>query len=82
MWRLCSWRWILEKLREIDVIRYKAEEFDCQTWVIQALRLLKDAEEEGVNIYEVSDRKIREELIRERERWELAEDTLEERLFL
>lgn len=74
--------WVLEKLREVEVIRYKPGEFDCQTWVIQALRLLKDAEEEGVNILEVSDRKIREELMEERERWELGEDTLEERLFL
>lgn len=74
--------WIIEKLREVEVIRYEPGEFDCQMWIVQALRLLKDAEEEGVNILEVSDRNIREELTKERERWELGEDTFQERLFL
>jgi len=74
--------WVLEKLKEVEVVRYKPEEFDCQTWVIQALCLLKYAEEDGVTIVEISEGKIREELKKERERWELGENTLEERLFL
>jgi hypothetical protein len=74
--------WVLDKLKEVEVVRYKPEEFDCQTWVIQALRLLNYAAEDGVTILEVSDRKIREELKKERERWELGENTLGQRLFL
>ena len=73
--------WMKEKLGEVPIIRNHPEEFDCQVWVIESLRLLKEAARPGVEIKLVSERGIRKELKEEKERWELGEDTLEDRLF-
>ncbi|KAF8961847.1 hypothetical protein BDZ97DRAFT_1827419, partial [Flammula alnicola] len=72
--------WIKQKLAEVSVIRNKPEEFDCQTWVVEALRSLKYAKLPGVEINEVSDKNIRTELKAEKERWNIGEDTLEDSL--
>ncbi|KAJ7459494.1 hypothetical protein B0H11DRAFT_2059892 [Mycena galericulata] len=69
--------WLKERLREIPVVRYDPS-FDCQTWVFEALRLLKD---DGVVTEDTSERHIRAELKLEEERWEESGDTVEERLF-
>jgi hypothetical protein len=69
--------WLKTRLRDIRVVRHDTE-FDCQTWVMDAVRMLKH---DGVGITNVSERSIRAELAREVERWEVAEDTIEERLF-
>ncbi|KAJ7271105.1 hypothetical protein C8J57DRAFT_1065622 [Mycena rebaudengoi] len=69
--------WLKERLRQIPVLRYEPS-FDCQTWVFDALRLLKD---DGVVTEDTSERLIRAELKLEEERWEESEDTIEERLF-
>ncbi|KAJ7735897.1 hypothetical protein B0H16DRAFT_1574679 [Mycena metata] len=69
--------WLKERLGKIPVLRYEAC-FDCQTWVFDALRLLKD---DGVVTEDTSERRIRAELKIEEERWEGSEDTVEERLF-
>jgi hypothetical protein len=70
--------WLKETLNEVIVVRNNPD-FDCQTWVIDALRLVKGSS--GVEISNVSERGIREELIQEKERWEQAEPTIEERLY-
>jgi hypothetical protein len=69
--------WLKERLREIPVLRYEPS-FDCQTWVFDVLRLLKD---DGIVTEDTSERRIRAELKLEEERWEESEDTIEERLF-
>jgi hypothetical protein len=69
--------WLEKRLKDVAVVPHDIE-FDCQTWVIDAVRMLKN---DGVEITEVSERNIRTELARESERWEVAEDTIEERLF-
>jgi len=73
--------WMKTKLGEVPIIRNKPDDFDCQVWVIESLRFLKEAAEPGVEITLVSERGIRKELKDEKERWELGEDTLEDRLF-
>jgi hypothetical protein len=72
--------WLKEKLQEVTVVRNNPD-FDCQTWVIDALRILKESHGEGVEIDNIIERDIRAELEQEKERWELAEATIEERLF-
>lgn len=69
--------WLQERLRAIPVVRYDPS-FDCQTWVFDVLRLLKD---DGVVTEDISERHIRAELKLEEERWEESEDTIEERIF-
>ncbi|KAJ7730235.1 hypothetical protein DFH07DRAFT_906265 [Mycena maculata] len=69
--------WLIERLREIPVARYDPS-FDCQTWVFDALCLLKD---DGIVTEDTSERQIRTEFKLEEERWEESEDTVEERLF-
>jgi hypothetical protein len=69
--------WLERRLRDVEVVRCDTE-FDCQTWVMDAIRMLKD---DGVDMTNVSERRIRAELTLELERWEVAEDTIEERLF-
>jgi hypothetical protein len=69
--------WMTGRLRDIRIVRNDAE-FDCQTWVMEAIRMLKN---DGVDMKEISERNIRAELALEMERWEIAEDTIEERLF-
>ncbi|KDR76982.1 hypothetical protein GALMADRAFT_246151 [Galerina marginata CBS 339.88] len=72
--------WVKSKLKEVPVRRNSPEEFDCQNWVMQALRLLKYSPHPGVEITEVSESAIREELKKEKEKWETGEETLEDRI--
>jgi len=75
-----SAEWLGEKLKEVRVVRHDPG-FDCQNWIMEAIWFLKESEEGPAIIYPgVSERKIREELTEEMERWEVAEDTLLERL--
>jgi hypothetical protein len=63
-------------LGTITIVRHNPE-FDCQTWVVLGVRKLQ---EEGLVPRDVTETMIREELEREKERWELADDTILERL--
>lgn len=73
--------WLREALgNSVAIIRY-SDAWDCQDWVMDALRYLKDRAEDGVEVRIARERAIREELVLERERWDTAEDTIEERLF-
>jgi len=58
---------------------YGDDDFDCQTWVLEALRLIQN--DNGVELRIISEELIRKELAREKERWESGEDTVEDRLF-
>lgn len=69
--------WLERRLTDVRVVRYDTE-FDCQTWVMDAIRMLQD---DKVIMKHVNERSIRAELALESERWEVAEDTVEERLF-
>ncbi|GLB44142.1 hypothetical protein LshimejAT787_1600720 [Lyophyllum shimeji] len=70
--------WLEEKLREVRIIRHTPD-FDCQNWIMEAIQLLKDI---GSIIYPgVTERWLRDELRHDMERWQVAEDTLVERLF-
>jgi len=66
-----------ERLKAIEVVRNDPN-FDCQTWVMEALRLMK---EDGDITVDVGEARIRQELAREKDRWESVEDTVEDRLF-
>ena len=68
--------WLESLLGTLPVIRHNPE-FDCQTWVVSAVRKLQ---EEGLVPRDVTEAMIREELEREKERWEVADDTILERL--
>lgn len=70
--------WLKEKLRDVRVVRHDPE-FDCQNWVLEAIQLLKDV---GGIIYSgITERGVRHELYEEKERWEVADDTIIERLY-
>lgn len=71
--------WLKERLKDVRVIRGDPD-FDFQTWVIDALRLIRESEE--VEIETASEKAIRLELGLEKERWEVAEETIEERIFM
>jgi len=73
--------WVREKLYHVPIIRGDETRFNCQIFVIEALRLLKYENQNGVVIREVSMGNIRRELENERERWESADATVDERLF-
>ncbi|KAJ3506942.1 hypothetical protein NLJ89_g6584 [Agrocybe chaxingu] len=68
--------WFANALKAIEVVR-GTPDYDCQTWVMQAVRLLQDG---GLVSRAVTEREIREELEVEKERWEVADDILPERL--
>lgn len=68
--------WLASKLKEVQVIRNNLD-FDCQTWIMNCIWLLKET---GIIYSCVNERFIREELKKENERWETAEDTVFERL--
>ena len=68
-----------EVLKQVEVIRHDVHRFDCQVWVANALRLLRDLDESIVVKGMTSESAIREELRQEMERWEVADETLEER---
>src|ERR1700733_5655268 len=59
--------WLERRLREVRVVRYDTE-FDCQTWVMDAIRMLQD---DGVVMKHVNERRIRAELALESEKWEI-----------
>lgn len=70
--------WLKEKLREVRVVRHDPD-FDCQNWALEAIQLLKDV---GGIIYSgITERGVRQELREEKERWEVADDTIIERLY-
>ncbi|EGO31234.1 hypothetical protein SERLADRAFT_377101 [Serpula lacrymans var. lacrymans S7.9] len=69
--------WLEERLKSVPVIRNDPN-FDCQTWVIEALRLMKY---DGVISQNISEVAIRTEMAKEKERWDVADDTVEVRLF-
>ncbi|KAG5653110.1 hypothetical protein H0H81_002257 [Sphagnurus paluster] len=70
--------WLKEKLKEVQVIRHNPD-FDCQNWALGAIQLLKDV---GDIIYSgITEERVRQELQKEEERWEEADDTIIERLF-
>ena len=68
--------WLESLLGTLPVIRLNPE-FDCQTWVMSAVRKLQD---EGLVPRDVTEIMIREEMAREKETWEVADDTILERL--
>ena len=76
--RIDQLAWLQEKLRELPIIMDDMDRFNSQIWVINALQLLK---EEGVISVDIGYGSVREELEKEQQRWEVADDTLEERLF-
>lgn len=71
--------WMAEVLKQVEVIRHDVHRFDCQVWVANALRVLRDQDESIVVKGMTSESAIREELRQETERWEVADETLEER---
>lgn len=71
--------WLKEALNKVPVIR-SDRRFDWQTWVIAVIRALRDMRP-GVIDQDVTERYIRDELIKEMERWNVADDTVEERLY-
>ncbi|RDB28042.1 hypothetical protein Hypma_002197 [Hypsizygus marmoreus] len=71
-------KWLETRLRSVEIV-YNDVNFDCQDWVLNALRMLR---EDGLAITLTSEKTIREELKREQERWDVGDDTLEDRLFL
>jgi len=70
--------WLATELELVEVVRNNPD-FDCQTWVMNAIWLLKETAT-GIIDSHVSERFIREELKMENERWEVADDTLFERM--
>lgn len=69
--------WLKTRLRDIEVV-YNDINFDSQDWVLAALRMLRA---DGLPISLTSETNIREELAAERVRWDVGEDTIEDRLF-
>jgi hypothetical protein len=69
--------WLERRLADVPVI-HNNPYFDCQTWVMEGLRLIK---EDGLITGDIGEAHIRQELQHEKELWERADDTLEERLF-
>lgn len=66
------------KLSEVQIHR-NTPEFDCQTWVIEVMRLLQTCT--GYILQDITERSIRAELKLEYERWERADDIIFERIF-
>ena len=72
----------LENLRrilenDVRVVRADAH-WDCQNWIVEGLRALKEA---GYVFRGMGEAKLRRELQEEMERWERADDAVYERLF-
>ncbi|KAF8163397.1 hypothetical protein B0H34DRAFT_322003 [Crassisporium funariophilum] len=70
--------WLKTRLQGVTIV-YNDPEFDCQTWVLDALRFIRD--DEGVEVRNTNEERIRKELALEKERWDSGEDTIENRLF-
>lgn len=64
--------------QEVQVVRNNPE-FDCQTWVMNALWLLMETGK-GIIDPHINELFIRDELEAEDERWEVADHTLFERM--
>ncbi|KAI0315839.1 hypothetical protein OF83DRAFT_1173437 [Amylostereum chailletii] len=62
---------------EVRVVRADAH-WDCQNWIVEGLRALKEA---GIVFRGMCEAKVRKELLEEMERWESADDAVYERLF-
>lgn len=63
--------------RDVAVIRLDLS-WDCQDWVLAALRLLRD---DGIAFKTVNQAYVRKELQEDMARWEEGDDTVEERHF-
>lgn len=68
----------LERSLEVVSIIHNDSNFDCQDWVLEAIKLLRGT---GVINPETDEAMIRNELQDEYERWETGEDNLIERLY-
>ena len=71
--------WMQDILKQVFILRHNLHAFDCQVWVVNALRLLRDHDEAIILQGMTSIGALREELRQEMERWEAADETLEER---
>ncbi|TFK31865.1 hypothetical protein BDQ12DRAFT_693388 [Crucibulum laeve] len=67
---------IREKLRDVPVVKYGSY-WDGQIWCMNAIKLLK---EEGYIFPKMNEPHVRKELAEDMERWQQAEDTIDERL--
>ena len=67
---------IAEMLGEIPIVKHDLS-WDCQTWVILAIKLLKSA---GFVFAQVDEPYVRERLLEDMNRWEEADLTVDERL--
>lgn len=65
-----------ERLREIPIVRLDPA-WDCQVWVMEGIKLLK---EDGLVFSKVNEAYVRGELGLDMERWQQADDTVDERL--
>ncbi|KAF9034487.1 hypothetical protein BDZ89DRAFT_1012028 [Hymenopellis radicata] len=69
----------LEKwLRAVPIHRHRTD-WDCQDWVIDAVRALS-MDNRGIVFANTTERSIRAELEEEKERWQTGQDLLHERL--
>ncbi|ESK83407.1 hypothetical protein Moror_15610 [Moniliophthora roreri MCA 2997] len=76
--------WLKGILATIDIHKHDVKRFDCQFWVLAALKMLNSSElggmkEHGVVLDGLNEAAIRMELLEERERWERGDDTFHER---
>lgn len=71
--------WLDQQLCAVSVNRGN-DNWDCQNWVMDSLRMLKKTHQ-GVITQDISEDTIRRELSEEDDRWENGEDTVEERLY-
>lgn len=62
----------------VPVLCEDADRFNSQVWVVASLQALK---EDGVITGNIGYGHLRRELDAELQRWEVAEDTVDERLF-
>lgn len=65
-----------EILKEVPIIRHDPDH-DCQTWIVEALRVMKD---KGIVFRDMTEKKLREELVVELERNETGHDVVYERI--
>lgn len=71
--------WVEDALKQVEIIKHDLNSFDCQVWVVNALRLLRDLDASIILQGMTSESAIREEMRKEMERWEAADDILHER---
>ncbi|KAF9011811.1 hypothetical protein BDQ17DRAFT_1233188 [Cyathus striatus] len=63
-------------LAQIQIVKFEPS-WDCQVWVMEGVKLLK---EHGFVFPQVIESYVRRELAEDMERWNLVEDTVDERL--